>query len=1440
MNDVLKPYADTFETAARTHGIDAGLLKTMAMTESSGNPNAYNEKSHATGLMQFVPATARELGIDPSDPHQAIDGAARYLKTLKETFGGDMTQAVAAYNWGMGNLQRKGLDRAPEETRNYVKKILGVEIGKKNLSFPVFFPTEDKVRNAERVAEAQAQGEAQAEARAHQQSFGTVHAAASDSMDVWTDFLSWKYLNSLEADPDWRQPDFAAMEADLTRNGLPVGHAPRLYEAKSQAEYDAILGRLHRENENQRVLAHLGWRGVGQSLIAGLTSPVNLALTVATAGTGLFASAGRAGYIAGQAALNAATTGLIESAQYGLNEIKPVEDILTAVASGFVLGGIGGGLTHGSVQARLNQRLSAHMYALGREVHETLVDTPGLSPRAATESVGAAVKPGAEFSIFKDIHVNETVEDHLNRLRERDPEAFAGFMRLDSAGYLRSLPQEEFRLIGQLLEDNVGLNKDLTTAGLSAERVKQHLSETTFSQWLMDANQAFKEYDRAVPNPGAGRELRRAQFDRDIISHIERGVPIEDPSLLRAAAATHRAFKAIGDRLVKAGLMEADQLRQGYIPRVWNNTAIREAAHTHTAAKVKELFYTGFRTAAEKKGRDMVTPELSANFAKLTQEVQDSAQSLLIYRKDRQAAYKTLVEQKRLLKRTEQQLKAHEKRAEQQRKEHAKRATEQRTDYEQQIAEQRKIFEKPAETATPEQPEKVLTKPELLAARRAERAEKRAQAKAERMAKRLEARAAKAEQRAQAAASEKEARAGKKARLLQTRIEKFKAKAAAAEEAYKKHKFNRYVNKKAKEYLAKRQEWKSLHTYLVNYPQIMDKLFRRMADGMVNTLLTKGLVVASRVFHGIPLDDAAQLRGILTELGLGAEEIEEAVTFMGMRKIDPGNPHLKHRADLDVDVKIATEFGELSLRDLFSHDLTSLVKTYVDDMAGLIAMKERTGIRNRSQFETLLQKAVQDASTSMTPAQLSRAVTTSRFAYDVLNNIPLDSDPAGFAVHSSRILRDLAFATASPGFTFAQLGETGNLIGAVGWKALLQHLPDVLKLTRLAEDGRLSNTYLRQIQAMTAAGTHRMRNWAPIVEDGTSLPLTRRIDKKMHHLKNVVADLSGFHYVTDTQTLMAAAGGAQRWADYAIKAKGDFDSLFKLHHTPLPNGGTATVREATGIVRELRASGLEDDELRALFRHLADDTKVRRGKGGKLHEFLEDQWEPELFNKFSIGLQTMAYRAIQENTYGGSLPFQHTWWGKLLMQFKSFGINAVTRQTLNGIAQRDITAGLRFLYGLGFGALGYMAQQYLSYGGTEAFQERMQPDKVAAAAIQRSGMLSMGPMVIDNVLPFLSGGTVQPLFANARSSGLSSTGLSSIPAGNTLLQAGRVASLPFKALFREDYSPSRGDVAAFRALIPGLNLPGMKLMTEHLLETLPNEKRPEKVDLLNLMLVGGQ
>ena len=125
-------YAGLISTANKKYGLPDGLLAAVAQTESSFNPNAKNSKSGAAGMFQFMPATAKGYGIDPYNVTQATDAAGKMLSGLIAKYDGDLSKALAGYNWGGGNVDKavkkygnNWISHAPKETQNYIKKILG-------------------------------------------------------------------------------------------------------------------------------------------------------------------------------------------------------------------------------------------------------------------------------------------------------------------------------------------------------------------------------------------------------------------------------------------------------------------------------------------------------------------------------------------------------------------------------------------------------------------------------------------------------------------------------------------------------------------------------------------------------------------------------------------------------------------------------------------------------------------------------------------------------------------------------------------------------------------------------------------------------------------------------------------------------------------------------------------------------------------------------------------------------------------------------------------------------------------------------------------------------------------------------------------------------------------------------------------------------------------
>lgn len=123
----------TIAQAAARYGLDPNFVAAVARRESNLNPNAVSPAG-AKGVMQLMDATAAMLGVtNPFDPVQNINAGVKYLANLLNQFAGDAAKALAAYDWGPGNVAKAisnwgadWLSHAPQETQDYVQALTGV------------------------------------------------------------------------------------------------------------------------------------------------------------------------------------------------------------------------------------------------------------------------------------------------------------------------------------------------------------------------------------------------------------------------------------------------------------------------------------------------------------------------------------------------------------------------------------------------------------------------------------------------------------------------------------------------------------------------------------------------------------------------------------------------------------------------------------------------------------------------------------------------------------------------------------------------------------------------------------------------------------------------------------------------------------------------------------------------------------------------------------------------------------------------------------------------------------------------------------------------------------------------------------------------------------------------------------------------------------------
>lgn len=117
-------FEQLIRTCSTKYGVNPCLVKAVIHAESGYNPNAVSSKG-ASGLMQLMPGTAKSLKVaDRFNPKDNVEGGVKYLRFLLDTFRGDVSLAVAAYNAGLGKVAKYGGIPPYNETRTYVSRVL--------------------------------------------------------------------------------------------------------------------------------------------------------------------------------------------------------------------------------------------------------------------------------------------------------------------------------------------------------------------------------------------------------------------------------------------------------------------------------------------------------------------------------------------------------------------------------------------------------------------------------------------------------------------------------------------------------------------------------------------------------------------------------------------------------------------------------------------------------------------------------------------------------------------------------------------------------------------------------------------------------------------------------------------------------------------------------------------------------------------------------------------------------------------------------------------------------------------------------------------------------------------------------------------------------------------------------------------------------------------
>lgn len=577
----------------------------------------------------------------------------------------------------------------------------------------------------------------------------------------------------------------------------------------------------------------------------------------------------------------------------------------------------------------------------------------------------------------------------------------------------------------------------------------------------------------------------------------------------------------------------------------------------------------------------------------------------------------------------------------------------------------------------------------------------------------------------------------------------------------------------------------------------MQKLADKLAQGYVSNVSNRGAIGSTRSLHGIDLDDADSLIPLLKEQGLGDGEIQEILDGLTKKSTDKAAPsRLKRRVDFDMTTTLHTPDGELRMVDLFETDLPTLIKGYGEQVAGHIGMA-KIGIKSEADFSKLMEQAAQwNAQNNPTEAKgvFDRQRRRAEYLYKGVTRQQIDSTLDLGNKAALRHIRSFNVMRLMNNTGFAQLAEFGNILGRGGVDAMMELIPAFASLRK--DRGKFGRKFdkglYEEIEALSGIGTSELLGRHYLGFDSMEGAFSS-VDKVMHNGKRVTAHLSGMAYLMPAMQRMAAGVMTHRFAKFALKEK--------LTETQM---------------RELRQLGLDDDMMQRVLSQVKQHATL---KGKRVKALNMEKWGIQERAAFGMALQRATRRMVQENSLGGATPLMHTEVGKLLFQFKSFVMNAWTKQTLAGAALHDMRTFVSWATTSLIGALAYIAQTHLmNYGDDDKLDEKLTLEKIGAASFARAGWASLIPTAVDTTLPLLTGGLSKPMFSDARASGQSSDIVTGSPAYTLITTLGSTAPNLWMPLLVDDYGLSEGDAKKIVGLMPFVQAMGIRRQLEVVIE----------------------
>ena len=502
-----------------------------------------------------------------------------------------------------------------------------------------------------------------------------------------------------------------------------------------------------------------------------------------------------------------------------------------------------------------------------------------------------------------------------------------------------------------------------------------------------------------------------------------------------------------------------------------------------------------------------------------------------------------------------------------------------------------------------------------------------------------------------------------------------------------------------------------------------------MARGYASTILSRRFTSLHRGFE-FTMED---LRKSMQDQNLPDAQIDQLIDTLTKNTRVKGHKRSRPRVLLDENVSIDIRLDngaveQIKFTDLLEEDIENLHNAYVFQMSGAIGLA-RNGIDTNdagSSLETLITKMRSEAQTiNQDPEALSKEIEALQFMYDgITGRLGFkEGDPSFGTRQTLRRMREVSFMMHMGMSGMAALMELTNVLMEHSLPVLLRSMPQYRKMMKIAADGKLDNTLLRELEELTGLGTDVLTGKFTRVSrfEGDSLEIAddakiTKTDEWLGRGREATAFLSGLTPVTAGLRRMSMLNYATAWARAARKNDNPFSKI-KMEQLGIDEALASRIRSQI-----LQHSTFKDA-----------DKKIIESLNTK-------NWnDQQALDAFQVSAYRDTTQNVQEMSIGSTNAFLRGEWGKTVFQFLSFPLAAMEQQAMRlGVraVHGDATTVTKILLSSMFmGTLMYTGRVYLNAEGRgdkeKYIKENLSPARLAEGAISQIGATSTFGLIYD-------------------------------------------------------------------------------------------------------------